>query len=198
MARDEEEGRPGADGLVPPAAPLTTRRAAHLLASSLCVASGVARAGAEEERAIPIVRLDSGVKFEELSPMRSSEGADVRVESGGDVVTFDYVLRRDNGYFVYSTIEGVSFQPRDLPVGPVGPVPLSELIPGLAEVMLANGGMRAGDRRRALIPAAYAYAQQQEVKLLPQPPGYSAQRQLLVHRAEPFLFEVDVLKVRRR
>ena len=28
----------------------------------------------------------------------------------GSVVEFDYVLRRNNGYFVYSSVEGVGFQ----------------------------------------------------------------------------------------
>ena len=37
----------------------------------------------------------------------------------GDSVLVDYVLRRANGYFIYGSVEGVSFQPRDVPVGPV-------------------------------------------------------------------------------
>ena len=28
------------------------------------------------------------------------------------------VLRRSNGYFIYSTVEGVSYQPRSVPTGP--------------------------------------------------------------------------------
>lgn len=27
--------------------------------------------------------------------------------------------RRANGYFIYATVEGVSFQPRDVPIGPL-------------------------------------------------------------------------------
>ena len=27
--------------------------------------------------------------------------------------------RRSNGYFIYATVEGVSFQPRDVPIGPL-------------------------------------------------------------------------------
>ena len=34
-------------------------------------------------------------------------------------VEVEYVLRRSNGYFIYSTVEGVSFQPRDVPIGPI-------------------------------------------------------------------------------
>ena len=37
----------------------------------------------------------------------------------GDTVLIDYVLRRSNGYFIYATQEGVSFQPK------VGDVPHS-------------------------------------------------------------------------
>lgn len=36
-----------------------------------------------------------------------------------DTVEVEYVLRRSNGYFIYSTVEGVSFQPRDVPIGPI-------------------------------------------------------------------------------
>ncbi|GFH22504.1 peptidylprolyl isomerase, partial [Haematococcus lacustris] len=63
----------------------------------------------------------------------------------GDTVLIDYVLRRPNGYFIYSTVEGVSFQPRDIPVGPVafrvGVDP--SWIQGLQEVV---AGMRQGGK----------------------------------------------------
>ena len=36
----------------------------------------------------------------------------------GDRIELEYVLRRTNGYFIYSTREGVSFQPIDIPTGP--------------------------------------------------------------------------------
>lgn len=42
-----------------------------------------------------------------------------RAARSGDRLLIDYVLRRANGYFIYSTVEGVSFQPADVPVGPV-------------------------------------------------------------------------------
>ena len=103
------------------------------------------------------------------------------------------VLRRSNGYFVYSSIEGVSFQPRDLPTEPVTATlgVGGRLIPGL-DVMLI--GMRPGDRYRILIPAALAYGP--DATLLPQPPGFAASRQLIVHRNEPMLFEVELIKVK--
>ena len=37
----------------------------------------------------------------------------------GQRVLLDFVVRRSNGYFIYSTVEGVSFQPGDVPTGPV-------------------------------------------------------------------------------
>lgn len=36
----------------------------------------------------------------------------------GNRLELEYVLRRTNGYFIYSTREGVSFQPKDIPTGP--------------------------------------------------------------------------------
>lgn len=47
-----------------------------------------------------------------------SEGAG-REAGVGDTVLVDYVLRRANGYFIYSTVEGASFQPKDVPTGPL-------------------------------------------------------------------------------
>lgn len=46
----------------------------------------------------------SGVKIQELSAGSGPEAKE------GSTVLFDYVLRRSNGYFIYGTIEGVSFQ----------------------------------------------------------------------------------------
>lgn len=57
-------------------------------------------------------KAPSGTKIQELA---IGSGP---VATNGDKVSLDYVLRRSNGYFIYSTVEGVSFQPRDIPVGP--------------------------------------------------------------------------------
>lgn len=66
----------------------------------------------------------------------------------GDVVLFDYVLRRANGYFIYGTIEGVSFQPKDTPVGPVAfKLGNGTLIPGLEEVCNVLGGLTVRGHR---------------------------------------------------
>ena len=44
------------------------------------------------------------------------KGTEARADSRVEV---DFVLRRPNGYFIYSTVQGVSFQPKDLPIGPL-------------------------------------------------------------------------------
>lgn len=59
------------------------------------------------------VKLFSGVRFQDLNVGSGP------VAGPGDMVLFDYVLRRSNGYFIYSTVEGVSFQPLDVPTAPV-------------------------------------------------------------------------------
>jgi hypothetical protein len=59
------------------------------------------------------VKLPSGVRFQELNVGNGPTAGP------GDTVLFDYVLRRSNGYFIYGTVEGVSFQPLDVPATPV-------------------------------------------------------------------------------
>ena len=58
-------------------------------------------------------KTETGVRVQEL---RVGSGAVVRLQ---DTVEVEYVLRRSNGYFIYSTVEGISFQPSDVPIGPV-------------------------------------------------------------------------------
>jgi hypothetical protein len=55
----------------------------------------------------------SRVKVQELS---QGQGRSANI---GDKLLVDFVLRRSNGYFIYGTVEGVSFQPRDVPTGPI-------------------------------------------------------------------------------
>ncbi|KAG2441109.1 hypothetical protein HXX76_003961 [Chlamydomonas incerta] len=130
------------------------------------------------------VKLPSGVRYQELN-LGSGAAA-----GAGDVVLFDYVLRRSNGYFIYGTIEGISFQPRDVPTAPVNAkLGAGELIPGLEEVL---AGMAPGSKRRALIPPELGYVGGGEG---PQPPTFATKRQLETHRREPLLFEVQMLRV---
>mmetsp|Transcript_12804 Transcript_12804/g.27012 ORF Transcript_12804/g.27012 Transcript_12804/m.27012 type:complete len:199 (-) Transcript_12804:27-623(-) len=93
-------------------------------------------------------RTKLGVPFEDvyLGPNPKEE----RAVKEGDVVEIDYVLRRSNGYFIYGTIQGVSFQPSDVPTEPfLFKVGSETVIPGLSDVVR---GMRKGGKRRALIP----------------------------------------------
>jgi len=120
--------------------------------------------------------------------LAEGEGPEAAV---GDLVLVDYVIRRSNGYFIYSTVEGVSFQPRDVPVGPVAfRLGDGRLVPGLEGSIV---GMRRGAKRRVLVPAEAAYAPNPAAE--PQPPTTSGRRQVLAHQAEPFLFEVQVLRI---
>ena len=54
----------------------------------------------------------SGVKIQELTPGTGSAA------TAGDTVVVNYVLRRANGYFIYSTVPGIGFQPNDVPAEP--------------------------------------------------------------------------------
>lgn len=78
-------------------------------------------------------KTDSGVRVQVLA-----EGSGPAA-STGDTVLVDYVLRRSNGYFIYGTVDGVSFQPKDVPVGPVV-LRLGEgsVLPGLEDVLLGQ------------------------------------------------------------
>jgi len=127
----------------------------------------------------------------------------------GDRVEVDYSLRRQNGYFIYSTVEGVSFQPRDVPTGVVeltmgggaggvggagGPGAAPAVIRGLEEALV---GLRAGARVRVLVPPEVGYSDGGAGALGPLPPTFATRRQLLNHVREPLLFEVEVLKVKK-
>ena len=85
----------------------------------------------------------------------------------------------------------MSFQPRDVPVGPVSfQLGSGTLIPGLEEVFT---GMQPGGKRRVLVPPELGYA---DASLQPQPPTFATKRQLENHKGEPLLFELQLLKVR--
>ncbi|CAG9462925.1 unnamed protein product [Pedinophyceae sp. YPF-701] len=133
-------------------------------------------------------KLDNGVKVQELSIGSGS------VEAGQtSVVLVDYVIRRSNGYFIYSTIEGVSFQPKDIPVGPVLlKLGSGEVVPGLEAAIV---GMRPGGKRRLLMPPDVGYKSGAGGEFQPQPPTFATKRQLQVHSGEPLLFEVELRRV---
>ena len=143
----------------------------------------------EREGELEFVKTASGAQYQEFV-QRDDTGPAAKA---GDSVEVDYVLRRPNWYFIYSTIEGVSFQPRDVPVGPLR-VTLGDgtLIKGLDEVLQ---GMTPGSKRRAAIPARLGYVRDD---LEPQPPTFATKRQLLNHKDEPLLFEILMVRVNGR
>lgn len=117
----------------------------------------------------------------------------------GDRVAFHFVLRRSNGYFVYSTIDAyVGGNDNDgEPV--VLELNSSTMVPGLVEVI---SGMKPGSRRRCLIPPNVGYyadmmdsPRSQMARLEPLPKGFGPRRQIISNGRQPLVFEVEVLKV---
>ncbi|GAX81887.1 hypothetical protein CEUSTIGMA_g9315.t1 [Chlamydomonas eustigma] len=151
----------------------------------------------EDPNAPKFVRTVSGVKIQELS-----QGSGSLFAEPGDLVLFDYILRRSNGYFIYGTVEGVSFQPRDVPIGPVAHrLGAGQMLPGLEEVLT---GMKQGGKRRALIPPSVGYEAVESAGSRgscsvaePQPPTFATKRQLLNHCKEPLMFEVEVRRINK-
>ncbi|CAM8900781.1 unnamed protein product [Rhodiola kirilowii] len=119
------------------------------------------------------VKLDSGVKFQDII---EGEGVEARE---GDIVEVNYVCRRSNGYFVFSTVD--QFNGESKPV--ILPLDESQTIKGLKEVLV---GMRAGGKRRALIPASVGYVNE---NLKPIPDEFGPRRSLMSHANEPLVFE---------
>lgn len=130
-------------------------------------------------------KLASGVVVQRLA-----EGQGVRVAQAGDVILLDYVLRRANGYFIYSTLEGVSFQPQDVPTGPVRFKLDDSMLPGLVDAII---GMKKGGRRRVLVPPEVGYLAGSGLQ--PTMPTYATNRQLENHKREPLVFELEVVSI---
>ncbi|XP_047076615.1 peptidyl-prolyl cis-trans isomerase FKBP16-1, chloroplastic-like isoform X2 [Lolium rigidum] len=124
-------------------------------------------------------KLDSGVKLEDVV---DGEGPEARE---GNLVQFNYVCRRANGYFVHSTVNQFSGESKPVTL----PLDGQEMIRGLKEVLI---GMKAGGKRRALIPPEVGYIDE---SLQPVPEEFGPRRSLLSHAKEPLVFEVQLLKV---
>lgn len=134
-----------------------------------------------EEPDLPGFRnTDKGVRIQEVL-----EGSGATA-SAGDLVEFNYVCRRSNGYFVYSTVN--QFTGESSPV--TLPLDGNKMIAGLERVIV---GMKPGGKRRAVIPPAVGYI---TTDLEPQPREFGPQRSLLSHAKEPLLFEVQLLKIK--
>ncbi|CAA7025356.1 unnamed protein product [Microthlaspi erraticum] len=133
----------------------------------------------KEPEVIRTLKLPSGVRIQEILEGEGREAHE------GDLVEVNYVCRRANGYFVHSTVDQFS--------GESSPVKLflddNDVIEGLKEVLL---GMKAGGKRRALIPPSAGYINE---TLKPIPDEFGPRRSLLSHANEPLVFEVQLLKI---
>ncbi|KAF0935332.1 hypothetical protein E2562_032034 [Oryza meyeriana var. granulata] len=114
-------------------------------AASCCIdLSMPVRAAMLEPDVIRYRKLDSGVKLEDVVDGEGPEAHE------GDVVQFNYVCRRANGYFVHSTVDQFSGESKPVTL----PLDGKEMIRGLKDVII---GMKAGGKRRALIPPQVGY-----------------------------------------
>lgn len=138
-----------------------------------------AQAAMQEPDVIRYRKLDSGVKLEDVV---EGEGPEARE---GDLVQFNYVCRRANGYFVHSTVDQFNGESKPVTL----PLDGGEMIRGLKDVII---GMKAGGKRRALIPPEVGYVDE---SLQPVPEEFGPRRSLLSHAKEPLVFEVQLLKV---
>jgi len=174
--------------------PTTTRRRAlqntlALPLSLIMLAPAAAEAEAPISKAETLTSA-SGVKYQIIKP---GSGPTAKA---GDYVTFDYVLRRSNGYFVYSTTGSGSSQQeptkfaRNSQEEPVTlAVGKGVIIEGVDQLLL---GASAGERLRALVPPEVGYV---NGKLEPQPPSFGPRRELSSHSNQPLFFEIEVRKV---
>ncbi|XP_058112836.1 peptidyl-prolyl cis-trans isomerase FKBP16-1, chloroplastic-like [Magnolia sinica] len=133
----------------------------------------------KEPEIIRSLKLRSGVKIQDIV-----EGEGVEAHEG-DLVEFNYVCRRSNGYFVHSTVDQFSGESRPV----VLPLDEKQIIRGLKEVLI---GMKVGGKRRALIPPTVGYVSE---TLQPIPDEFGPRRSLLAHVNEPLVLEVQLLKV---
>ncbi|PRW58033.1 peptidyl-prolyl cis-trans FKBP-type [Chlorella sorokiniana] len=190
------------------AAPVSRRSALALLPASAALLAAVAAAPLPAAAAAKVQRDTGdwsspglGAPVDPSQPKFFKTPSGVRVQvlaegsgpeaAAGDAVLVDFVLRRSNGYFIYGTVDGVSFQPKDVPVGPVR-LQLGDgsTVAGLEEALL---GSRAGTKLRVLVPPELGY--QASPGAVPQMPTFATQRQLENHKSEPLLFEVQLLRV---
>ncbi|KAH9607186.1 hypothetical protein KSS87_021252 [Heliosperma pusillum] len=133
----------------------------------------------EEPEIIRTRKLAGGVRVQDIIDGDGSAAND------GDVVEFNYVCRRANGYFVYSTVDQFSGQATPI----ILPLDENQMIKGLKDVII---GMKIGGKRRALIPPTMGYVNE---NLKPIPEEFGPRRSLLSHANEPLVFEVQLLKI---
>lgn len=151
----------------------------NVILGNVCTAVAAPMQEMKEPDVLRTLKLPSGVIIQDIV---EGQGREAHEE---DIVEFNYVCRRSNGYFVHSTVNQFS--------GESSPVTLrlddAQMIEGLKEVLT---GMKIGGKRRALIPPSVGYTS--EVSQ-PVPEEFGPRRSLLSHAKEPLIFEVQLLKV---
>ena len=135
----------------------------------------------------PIIKKTErlGLKYELLA----SGSGDEEVERN-DVVDVDYVMRRANGYFIYSNADcGIGCGNGD----PERWAIADGFVDTIPEMVV---GMKKGEVRKFLVKPEFGYASAPKI-LKPQPPEFGQRRQIEAHCTEPLLFEVRVVKIRK-
>ena len=181
--RTWNSGAPG--GYAPAAAPFHPSLAAQ---QAYAAAAGGAAGALASLRldAAELERLPSGGRVERVE---AGVGGG-RAAQAGDGVQFHYVLRRPNGYFVFST-EDAYVGGNDADGEPVNArLGTGELLPGIEEALL---GQRPGADFRVLVPPEAGY--QAFPEGLPQVQGFGPRRQVESNKQNPLVFEVRLLKV---
>ncbi|KAL2945055.1 Peptidyl-prolyl cis-trans isomerase FKBP16-1 chloroplastic [Bienertia sinuspersici] len=147
--------------------------------SDLNLALGAPIPQMEDPEIVRTRKLPGGIRVQDIV---DGEG---QAANEGDVVVFNYVCRRSNGYFVYSTVD--QFNGEAMPV--TLPLDEKQIIKGLKDVLI---GMKVGGKRRALIPPSTGYVNE---NLKPLPEEFGPRRSLMSHANEPLIFEVQLLKI---
>ena len=135
----------------------------------------------------PIIKKTErlGLKYELLA----SGSGEEEVERN-DVVDVDYVMRRANGYFIYSNADcGIGCGNGD----PERWAIADGFVDTIPEMVV---GMKKGEVRKFLVKPEFGYASAPKI-LKPQPPEFGQRRQIEAHCTEPLLFEVRVVKIRK-
>ena len=134
----------------------------------------------------PIVRKTErlGLKYEVLASGSGNDCVEMH-----DVVDVDYVMRRANGYFIYSNADcGIGCGDGD----PERWAIADGFIETIPEMLV---GAKKGEVRKFLVKPEFGYTTK---NLKPQPPEFGQRRQIEAHCTEPLLFEVRVVKIRKQ
>ncbi|XP_073119996.1 peptidyl-prolyl cis-trans isomerase FKBP16-1, chloroplastic [Henckelia pumila] len=151
----------------------------NMIFANVCAVFAAPVKELKEPEMLRILKLASGVRIQDVVEGQGREASE------GDLVEFNYVCRRSNGYFVHSSVD--QFSGESSPV--ILPLDDKQIIKGLKEVLI---GMKVGGKRRALIPPSVGYVSE---TLQPIPEEFGPRRSLLSHAKEPLVFEVQLLKV---